>query len=261
MDNEPAWEAEPEPVLLEACVCSREDARAAVAGGAKRLEVCARASLGVGGLTPPPTLVEAALEEASAAGDVEIVALVRPRPGDFCYDAEELADSVKDVVALRAAGCRGFVLGCLTAGGHVDEAATSALVDAANGVDGDAAVTFHRAVDEVLRAAPALKGIDALVGSLVRLGCSRILSSGGAATARGGRATLWALRRACGRHGLELIVAGGVTAANVPALLRDTGARAARGPSGMVWPWLCCVLREDQRSRVRGSRWGLGYVA
>ena len=50
--------------------------------------------------------------------------------------------------------------------------------------------------------------MDALLSSLKDLGVARVLSSGGAATARGGRSTLWALNKACARRGLEVTVAG-----------------------------------------------------
>ena len=73
MANEPAWEVEaddspPAPaIVLEACCDSRESVRNAVKGGASRVEICARASLHCGGLTPSPTLVRAALAEAPDA--------------------------------------------------------------------------------------------------------------------------------------------------------------------------------------------------
>ena len=116
-DEQPAWEVEaddsppaPPCVILEACCDSRESVRNAVAGGASRVEICARSSLHVGGLTPSPALVRAALEESK-----DVVALVRVRSGDFVYTEEELRDMVTEVEALRSVGCRGFALGCLGA--------------------------------------------------------------------------------------------------------------------------------------------------
>jgi len=113
MANDPAWEVEADDtpcVILEACCDSRESVRNAVEGGALRVEVCARSSLHVGGLTPSPTLVRAALAEAA-----DVVALVRVRSGDFVYTEEELRDMVSEVRELRSVGCRGFALGCLGA--------------------------------------------------------------------------------------------------------------------------------------------------
>jgi copper homeostasis protein len=221
-DEQPAWEVEeptdspPAPaVILEACCDSRESVRNAVEGGALRVEICARSSLHVGGLTPSPALVRAALAEAA-----DVVALVRVRSGDFVYTEEELRDMVAEVQALRSVGCRGFALGCLGADGSIDEAATATLIDAAGK---DAVICFHRASDEVLRRAKDLRAVDRVASALERLGCARVLSSGGAATARGGRSTLWALQKACGRRRIAVVVAGGVSEANAGLLVRDTG--------------------------------------
>ena len=221
-DEQPAWEVEeptdsppPPCVILEACCDSRESVRNAVKGGASRVEICARASLHCGGLTPSPTLVRAALAEAA-----DVVALVRVRSGDFVYTEEELRDMVAEVQALRSVGCRGFAFGCLGADGSIDEAATATLIEAAGK---DAVICFHRASDEVLRRAKDLRAVDRVASALERLGCARVLSSGGAATARGGRSTLWALQKACGRRRIAVVVAGGVSEANAGLLVRDTG--------------------------------------
>ena len=222
-NDEQPWEVEeptdsppaPPAVILEACCDSRESVRNAVKGGASRVEICARSSLHVGGLTPSPALVRAALAEAS-----NVVALVRVRSGDFVYTEEELRDMVAEVQTLRSVGCRGFALGCLGADGSIDEAATSTLIEAAGK---DATICFHRASDEVLRRAKDLRAVDRVATALERLGCARVLSSGGAATARGGRSTLWALQKACSRRNIAVVVAGGVSEANAGLLVRDTG--------------------------------------
>ena len=221
-DEQPAWEVE-EPtdgpvspvVILEACCDSRESVRNAVKGGALRVEICARASLHCGGLTPSPALVRAALAEAA-----DVVALVRIRSGDFVYTEEELRDMVSEVRELRAVGCRGFALGCLGADGSIDEVATATLIEAAGA---SSTICFHRASDEVLRRAKDLRAVDRVATALERLGCARVLSSGGAATARGGRSTLWALQKACARRRIAVVVAGGVSEANAGLLVRDTG--------------------------------------
>jgi len=230
-NEQPAWEVEEEPeapaaVVLEACCDSRESVRAAIKGGALRVEVCARASLHVGGLTPSPTLVAAALEETD-----DVVALIRIRAGDFVYTDEELRDMAAEIRALSAVGCRGFALGCLGVDGNIDEAATSTLIRACGD---NAIICFHRAADEVLRRAADLGAVDRLAAALARLGCKRVLSSGGAATARGGRATLWALQKACSRRRVAVVVAGGVTAGNAHLLVRDTGATQLHAASSLT---------------------------
>ena len=119
-DSPPAKE-----IILEACCDSRESVRNAVKGGALRVEICARASLHVGGLTPSPSLVRAALAEAP-----DVVALVRIRSGDFVYTEEELRDMVSEVRELRAVGCRGFALGCLGADQCINQIVATRLAAA-----------------------------------------------------------------------------------------------------------------------------------
>ena len=72
-NDEQPWEVEaddspPAAIVLEACCDSRESVRNAVKGGARRVEICARSSLHVGGLTPSPALVRAALGDAGLPG-------------------------------------------------------------------------------------------------------------------------------------------------------------------------------------------------
>ena len=72
------------PVLIEAAVESLDDALAAVAGGADRLELCA--NLDVGGTTPGRALSAEVVDRAS----VPVLMMIRPRGGSFVYSPEEL---------------------------------------------------------------------------------------------------------------------------------------------------------------------------
>lgn len=208
-------------VLVEACVDTVGSAVAAEAGGAGRVELCA--ALGEGGTTPSPGTVALARERLT----IPLFVLVRPRGGDFLYDADDVEVMRRDVAAARAAGADGVVLGALTADGRVDAAVTRALVDAARPMR----VTFHRAFDVARDQAEALE-------ALVALGVDRVLTSGGAPSAAAGTARLTALvRRAGGR--IAVLAGGGVRAENAAALVAATGVRevhvrgAARVASAM----------------------------
>lgn len=187
---------------LELAVQDVAGVRVAVRLGVERVELCS--ALALGGLTPSLAVVEAAV---AAAGAVGVHVLVRPRAGDFRYDADEVAVMVADVRRAVVAGADGVVVGALDGTGLPDLAVLDRLREAADGVQ----VTFHRAVDV---SADPVTALDLVAGS----GVDRVLTSGGAARAVDGADRL---RRmvgvAAGR--LEVMAGAGVDAAAVPTLL------------------------------------------
>ena len=190
--------------LLEVCVDSLASARAAIAGGADRLELCA--ALAVGGLTPYTELLRQIREES----DIPIRCLMRPRAGDFLYTEEEIEMMAGQILELKDAGADGFVIGCLTADGALDMDATGFLAAAC----GDCGITLHRCID--VSADPEQTYRDAMV-----LGIDTVLTSGAAASCCGGLDTierLLSLRDAL--HGPEVLIGAGVNAA-VIAEIRD----------------------------------------
>lgn len=193
--------------LLEICAASLHSARAAQTGGAQRIELCQ--NLEQGGITPSYGLLRQVLRELT----IPVFVLIRPRPGHFVYDAGELAIMRADIELCRQLGAAGVVLGVLTPAGRVDMNACRPLLAAA----GPLPVTFHRAFDDCPNATQALEDV-------ISLGCARILTSGGAATAEAGTAQLAALvRQAAGR--ISIMPGAGITAANVQAIATATGAR------------------------------------
>jgi copper homeostasis protein len=198
-------------VLYEVCV---EDARGALAaqrGGADRVELCQ--ALPEGGTTPS----RGALEVARARAGLPVVALIRPRPGDFVYDADELETMERDVRTARELGLAGVALGVLTADGRIDVERTGALVAAARPLD----VTLHRAFDHA-------RDLEEALDAALSLGVERVLTSGGAPTAEEGAEVLERLvERAAER--LALVAAGGVRPHNVRRLVEATGVREVHG--------------------------------
>jgi copper homeostasis protein len=195
--------------LVEICVDDVAGARTAEACGADRVELCA--DLLEGGTTPSMGMVETTL---AAVGRVGVQVLIRPRGGDFEYDADEVATMLADIAAVRRLPTSltvGFVVNALTADGHIDEVVTRELVSAC----GDAPVTFSRAFDEVADPAGA-------VDVLARLGVHRILTAGGPGPAAGHHEQLRELVRHAGTR-LTVLAAGGVRAGNVEALVAGTG--------------------------------------
>ena len=122
---------------IEVCTNSVESVRAALAGGADRIELCA--GMPEGGTTPSYGEI-CLVRELMPAG---MHVIVRPRGGDFLYREDELEVMYRDIEMARKLGVDGVVLGCLTREGEVDEGVMRKLMAAC----GEMSVTFHRAFD------------------------------------------------------------------------------------------------------------------
>jgi copper homeostasis protein len=220
-------------VLLEVTVDSPAGLRAAAEGGADRVELCA--ALELGGLTPSPGALARCLE---VEGALPVHVLVRPRPGGFVYDADELRTSLRDAEAAAAAGAAGVVVGALRDdggrlaldGAFLAEAAQRAR--AASPLGAALQVVLHRAVDQLPSVAAAVEG-------LADLGVDGVLTSGGASRAVDGLAELGrasAAGRACG---VEVVAGAGVRPDQVAALV-GAGVQAvhlsARRPARAAGP-------------------------
>lgn len=202
---------------LEVCIESVEGARAAIRGGADRLEVCG--ALALGGLTPSQGLVAQVLAVAGPAG-IPVHAMVRPRPGDFAYDADMLALAAAEAAALLAQGVAGLVFG-VAGDGRLDRHALSAWVGGLSRPHAPPALTLHRAVD-------LLDDPVAAVEVAVDLGFSRILTSGGAMSASEGAATIATMVARAGDR-CTIMAGAGVRPDTVAALVASTGAGEVHG--------------------------------
>ncbi|MET9488863.1 copper homeostasis protein CutC [Nocardia sp. NPDC006630] len=195
-------------VRVEIGVESLAGVRIADAAGAARVELCT--GLSVGGLTPNAALVEAAV---GAAENVQVHVLIRPRPGDFRYSAEEVALMRADIELVRRLGAHGVVIGVLDEHGHVDAEANAGLLAAAEGME----VTCHRAFDVC---ADPYDGFD----QLLELGFTRLLTSGRQVSVLDGAALITRLvTLADGR--IEVMACGGLRADNARRVIELTGVR------------------------------------
>lgn len=191
--------------VLEIASNSVASALAAQRGGADRIELFD--NLAEGGTTPSFGSIALAREQLQ----VPLFVLIRPRPGDFHYDALERELMRREIEQCRALGCDGVVIGALDAEGNVDVPLCRELVHAA----GTMQVTFHRAFD-------AARDLSAALEDVVSLGCQRVLSSGGQASAEAGVAVLAALvKQAAGR--ISIMAGAGITPGNIAAVAQATG--------------------------------------
>lgn len=183
--------------VLEICVDSLASARAAIAGGADRIELCS--ALLAGGLTPYTQLLRQIKEESAIA----VRCLMRPRPGDFLYTKEELEMTRSQILELKAAGADGFVIGCLTPEGELDTQAMKPLIEAC----GEKGITLHRCID--VSRDPLQTYRDA-----ASLGIDTVLTSGGAASCTAGAEVTGRLLELRDEiEGPEVLIGAGVNAA------------------------------------------------
>lgn len=191
--------------VLEVIALDAEDAVAAQAGGADRLELVT--DMAADGLTPSAATVAA----IRAAVDIDVRVMLRLADGFAAGDVERLTRVARD---MREAGATQFVLGFLDAQGDVDLGAVERIAEVLDGCRW----TFHRAID---RAASR----DALRKQLADFpGLDTYLTAGAAGGVDDGLSVLLAEARRRGEPGYEqqLLVGGGLRLDHVPGLL-DAG--------------------------------------
>lgn len=195
---------------LEVCCGDLQSVRAAIEGGAHRVELCE--ALELDGLTPS----EAMMESAIGMG-IPVQVLIRVREGDFVYNKDEICKMRNDIRLARKLGAAGVVIGALMPDGSIDEETTRCMMDEAEGLS----VTFHRAFDVCRKPEEALEKI-------ISLGCHRLLTSGQAPTAEQGIPMLKKLiEQADGR--IIIMPGAGVNPQNASRILEETGALEIHG--------------------------------
>lgn len=192
---------------IEICANSVESAVKAQEGGAYRVELCA--GIPEGGTTPSFGEMRMARQLLQ---ETKLHVIIRPRGGDFLYTQLEQEIMLHDIKVARQLGADGVVFGCLTAEGNVDMPAMKKLMNAV----GDMNVTFHRAFDMCRNPKEALEDI-------IKLGCTRILTSGLEANAVAGIPMLKELiEQADGR--IIIMPGCGVKPSNIRQIADETGA-------------------------------------
>ena len=237
--------------ILEVCCGNLESVHAAVRGGAERIELCS--ALEQDGLTPPTDVIRTVRR---LYPDLVIQVLIRPRPGNFCYDKEEVGTMATQIEEALEAGADGIVIGCLDERG---DPAAGTLLELTRCVDDwnlacelndsdrchasndshffagmprkAVSLTFHRAFDVCRDPFAALE-------SIIGLGFDRILTSGQASTAEKGIPLLKRLAESAGSR-IILLPGGGVTPENAARILSETGSSEIHASAS--------VLREGRK--------------
>jgi copper homeostasis protein len=191
-----------ERAVLEVIALGVEDAVAAQAGGADRLELVT--DMAADGLSPS---VET-FAGIRAAVDISLRVMLRLETGFAAGDVARLVDVAR---GMRAAGAEEFVLGFLDADGGVDLGAVERVVAELDGCRW----TFHRAIDRAADRDALRKQLDGLPG------LDTYLTAGSATGVDEGLPTLLAEATRGGEPGYEqrILVGGGLRLDHVPTLL------------------------------------------
>ena len=152
-------------ILLEIVASTLDDCIAAE-NGADRIELCT--AIATGGLTPSlGTLIE-----TKRRVRIPVLAMLRPRAGEFCYSDEDFATMRRAAALLLENGADGLVFGMLRSDGSIDTKRCGKLAEIADGKQ----TVFHRAFDIVPDPSRTLD-------QLTDLGFARVLTSGQKKTA------------------------------------------------------------------------------
>ncbi|AWW38952.1 copper homeostasis protein CutC [Streptomyces sp. AS58] len=188
--------------VLEVIALDAEDAVAAQAGGADRLELVT--DMAADGLTPSAGTFAA----IRAAVDIPLRVMLRLADGFAAGEVDRLVDVA---LRLREQGADEFVLGFLGPDGGVDLDA----VERVAGVLDGCRWTFHRAIDRAADRDALRKALDGMSG------LDTYLTAGSADGVDDGIPTLLAEAARQGEPGYEqrILVGGGLRLEHVPRLL------------------------------------------
>ncbi|MDU1904910.1 MAG: copper homeostasis protein CutC [Dysgonomonas sp.] len=200
-------------VLVEVASNSVQSAIEAEKGGAKRIELCG--NLMEGGTTPAKSQIELTREHVS----IDLNVIIRPRGGDFMYDDLDFESMKRDIQLCGELKCDGVVIGILDPDGNIDLKRNLELVELAKKYN--LSVTFHRAFDRVKSLSDALEDV-------IKLGCDRILTSGGYANVYDGRFVIKDLVEQAGDR-IIIMPGAGVKEENAAEIISFTGAKEIHG--------------------------------
>ncbi len=190
----------------------------AIRAGASRIELCD--NLAVGGTTVSKGVM-AETQKYAGEHHVPVMAMIRPRGGNFVYTDTELKIMEADVFQAQELGVDGVVFGALTKQGDLDTDALEMLIAAAGGMQ----ITFHMAFDAI----PQDKQATA-IDWLANAGVDRILTHGGelstpiAANYEHLKQTI-----AYANHRLIILPGGGITAQNLTEVTETLKVKEAHG--------------------------------
>jgi copper homeostasis protein len=193
-------------MLLEVCAFNIQSCIIAEKVGAARVELCDNPV--EGGTTPS----YGAIKQTRAAVHIALYPIIRPRAGNYVYDADEFAIMKQDIVLCKELGCDGISIGVQKQDGEIDTERLKRIVEWAYPMG----VTCNRVFD----AAPdSFKALE----EIIACGCERILTSGQKSAAPDATDVLARLVQQADDR-IIIMPGAGVRSSNIEKLVRETGA-------------------------------------
>ncbi|MBC1571695.1 copper homeostasis protein CutC [Listeria sp. FSL L7-1426] len=205
-------------ILKEACIENTTNLAKVIAAGANRVELCD--NLAEGGTSVSYGVAKYVVKICHEQ-NVSVMAMVRPRKGNFTYTKEEIAIMRDDILMYKQIAVDGVVFGCITDSGLLDKTAINELIKAAEGLE----VTFHMAFDELIET-EKLPAID----WLAEQGVARILTHGGEGDKLPEETFInWQKYINYAADRIIILPGGGIKSHNIEWISNETGAAEIHG--------------------------------
>jgi len=185
---------------LEIACFNLESALIAQQGGADRIELCDDFSSG--GITPN----YGTFETARKLIQIDLLAMIRPRGGNFIYTDAEFEQMKNDIIYLKKMNADGFVFGILNEDGSINVNQNKELVELANPLP----CSFHRAFD-------VFNELNKNLEDVIYCGFKTILTSGQTKSAIEGIEQLHELVK-LSKNRIVIMPGGGVRSSNIELL-------------------------------------------
>ena len=190
---------------LEIACFNLESALVASKSEADRIELCADVS--AGGITPTLIDIKALRKET----EKEIMVMIRPRGGDFCYSDEEFEQMKSEIILIKNFRVDGFVFGILNKENEIDFERNQELIELAKPFP----CSFHRAFDRT-------SDLENSLETVIKLGFKTILTSG-ANNVNDGKQTLKTLVKKA-KNRITIMPGGGLRSTNIQEIDSFTNA-------------------------------------